>query len=154
MLCGVLGGATLVFAVAGFFLGMTIVEWKAGVFGLEQLVMATPGEPRGISITTALLFAWPPISAIVAVVLHRWRQRADAPLHVVLLYFAIPTVLLAGYIVLRTYQYADAAGMELRPMFTVRSLGPGTEEARLAVFASICLWLFIGTRKRPKEVAP
>lgn len=152
--CGALGGATLVLALAGYLLGMTIVEWKAGVLGTKQLVMSSPGEPVGVSITTALMFAWPPISTIVAVVLHRWRRRADPAAHVVLAYLAIPAALLAGYIVLRTYQWVDAPGMDAVHMISVRSLGPGTEEARLVVFASICLWLFIGTRKRPKEVAP
>jgi hypothetical protein len=151
--CGVLGGLAIVLAIAGYLLGIPIVLWKLGVLGAQEAIITSPSEPAGVAIATALLFAWPPISTLVAVALHRWRRRADASVRVVLAYLAIPVALTAGYIVLRTYQLPDMFGDGVRPAITLRSLGPGTDEARLVVFASICVWLFIGTRKPAKEVA-
>jgi hypothetical protein len=147
--CVVLGGLTVALAIAGYFCAIPIVEWKMSVLGSPQLVMKSPSEPAGVRLATALMFAWPGISTIAAAVIHRWRRQTDASVLALLSYFAIPVALLAGYIWLRTHQIHEAIDGG-RPIIALLDLAPGTDEARLVVFISICVWIFIGVRKPPK----
>jgi hypothetical protein len=148
----VLGGLTLVFAAAGYFGAIAIVEARMRAFEITQVVVTSPREPEGIQRATALMFAWTIISTTVAIATHRWRRKVDPSLRVVVAYFLIPVVILAGYIVLRTYQMSELfeTSEVSRPMISLASLGPGTEEARLVGFVSVVLWIFIGTRKPAK----
>jgi hypothetical protein len=152
--CAVLGGVAVVLAIAGYFCGGPLIEWKMGVLGISQVIVRSPGEPKGVQLATALMFAWPAISTVAAVAIHRWRRRTDASALAVLAYFTVPVALLGGYIALRAHQMGElieaGRGTGIAPMIGLLDLAPGAEEARLVVFASICVWIFIGVRRPSK----
>jgi len=138
----------VVLGVIGYSVGLSLALWKGSLLGLDQIVMASPTEPRGVERATALLFGWPAIVAGVAVVIREIKHGRPVPRSIAL-YFVIPVAALAAATVLEVMSIrsalGDATGVE--PMVTLATLGPGGAEAKVGAFVAAMIWLWVTTRR-------
>lgn len=142
----------LVLAVIGYLVGLDLAIERMDRAGVTQVILSSPNEGRGISITTALQFAWPAIAAGVAIALHRWRIGEDPSSRRALSYFLIPALVVGGYTALQLTWMASVMGQGAAtapmPMFTLRDFGPTARDAQLLGFVSLVMWLYVWVRKR------
>ncbi len=138
-----------VLGIVGFVLGADLALWKAQRY-VDQIVIADPRQPRGIQITTALLFAWPALVAGMACALHRWRRDEEPSNRAAIAYFAIPVLVIGGMHLARwlVFPMPMPTGGSLQPMLELTTFAPGAMDAQLAALTAIVLWLYIGVRKQ------
>jgi len=137
-----------VLAIVGFVLGADLALWKAHRYVDQIVIVITdPRQPRGIQITTALLFAWPALVAGMACAIHRWRKGEEPSSLAALLYFVIPVVVIGGMHVARWLFLPMPPAGELQPMLPLTAFAPEKMDAQLAALTAIVLWLYIGVRK-------
>jgi DMSO reductase anchor subunit len=135
-----------VLAVVGFVLGADLAVWKAHRY-VDQILISDPRQPRGIQITTALLFAWPALVAGMACAIHRWRKNEEPSNRAAILYFAIPLVVIGGMHVARWLFFPMPPAGGLQPMIALTEFAPGKLDAQLAALTAIVQWLYIGVRR-------
>lgn len=146
-----LGGAALAVAVVlgivGYSLGASLALWKGSLIGLEQVVLETPNDVRGVERATALLFAWPAIVAgiVSAVHAHRFGMPSRRQLAI---YLAIPVLALAGATVLQVLSIKSELASAVQPLVTLKTLGPGGAEAKVGAFVAAMMCLYVVTRRR------
>ena len=151
VLIGASVGLAVVLGFVGHTVGVSLAVWKAGLIGLDRLVIASDAEPRGVALATALLFAWPAIVAGVASTI-RFVRRGSLPLSAAALYFAIPALAITMATVLQVLSIRSNLGdHELSPMVSMTTLGPGAAEMKVAVFVAAVLWLYVATRRPVDE---
>lgn len=133
-----------ILGIVGFVLGADLAVWKAHRY-VDQIVITDPRQPRGIQITTALLFAWPALVAGMACAIHRWRKGEEPSRRAALVYFAIPLLVVGGMHVARWLFFPMPTG--IAPMLPLTTFAPGVMDAQLAALTAVVLWLYIGVKK-------
>ncbi len=150
ILLAIAGGLAVVLAVVGYLIGLDLAVARMSNANVTQVIVTSPNEGRGVSLMTALQFAWPAIAAAVAIALHRWRS-GDAPSsRAAVLYFVIPALLVAGYTALQLTWISSVMGQGangIAPMFSLRDFGPTSRDAQLLGFVSLVMWLYVWVRK-------
>ncbi len=141
-----LGFAALaaVLGIVGYVLGADLALWKAQRY-VDQVAISDPRQPRGIQLTTAMLFAWPALVAGMACALHRWRKDEEPSYRAALVYFAIPVLVIGGMHLARWLFFPMPTNIQ--PILTLTTFAPGAMDAQLAALTAIVLWLYIGVRK-------
>lgn len=144
-----LGFAALaaVLGIVGFVLGADLALWKAHRY-VDQIVITDPRQPRGVQLTTAMLFAWPALVAGMACAIHRWRRGEEPSNLAAVAYFAIPLLVIGGMHLARWLFFPMPPAGDLHPMLSLTTFAPGAMDAQLAALTAIVLWLYVGVRRQ------
>ena len=146
-----LGGSALavalVLGIVGYSIGTSLAIWKASLIGLEQVILETPDDLRGVERATALLFALPAIVAGIACVIHERRFGMPSRREIAI-YLAIPLAALAGATVLQVLSIKSELGGGFVPMVALKMLGPGGAEAKVGAFVAAVMCLYLVTKRR------
>jgi hypothetical protein len=143
-----LGFAALaaILGVVGYLVGADLALWKAQRY-VDQVAITDPRQPRGIQLTTALLFAWPALTAGIACAVHHWRRREDPSARAAAIYFVIPLVVVGAMHVARWLMFPMPTASNVHPMLTITTFAPTAMDAQLGALTAIVLWLYIGVKR-------
>jgi hypothetical protein len=146
----VAAGLAIVLAIVGYLVGLDLAHARIERAGVTNVIVSSPREGAGVSLMTALQFAWPAIAAAVAIGLHRWRSGSDPSTRAAVLYFVIPALLVAGYTALQLTWISSVMGQRegsITPILALREFGPTARDAQLLGFVSLVMWLLVWVRK-------
>lgn len=147
LLAGAALAVAVVLGIIGYSLGVSLALWKGSLIGLEQVVLETPNDARGVERATALLFAWPAIVAGIVSAVHVHRFGMPPPRQIAL-YLAIPLLALAGATVLQVLSIKSELASAVQPIITLKTLGPGGAEVKVGAFVAAVMCLYVVV-KRP-----